>query len=342
MWWSDGSSLACAVLTPPGLCSQQVTTKKLLAVGRLDKRSDGNLSSSNERSFGTWAISPVRQSSGTPVQHQVYGSNDVLLTNLMVSFWLAVHILEQSALLNLVVLPNSQKQHKALKRHETNLHSCEMTFWTTDQLPVYVTENPAGASVSSHKVHANFFPPKYVFHHLRQSEIPKANHAGNASASPHRCAVASAQPNSETLGDEYRTSKVQLPDQTGAAVAESHSRVPAGCVWSWPRGPISCAGWGPSSSLALSCSLRLSPFTAGSALAAWCAPQPPPWPQLHNHQQLSSCICPPACVWRKRDSAGLHSAQIPPSADTVNIQTLQLLHWHAVIKRQSVYLYAQH
>lgn len=112
-----------------------------------------------------------------------------------------------------------------------------MTFLTTDQLPVYVTENPASAPVSSHKVHANFPPPpKKKFHHLRQSEIPKANHAGNASASRHQCTVASAQPNSETLGDEYRTSKVQLPghgsDQTGAAVAESHSRVPEGCVWS--------------------------------------------------------------------------------------------------------------
>lgn len=114
-------------------------------------------------------------------------------------------------------------------------------------------------------------------------------------------------------------------------VAESHSRVPEGYVWSWPRGPISCAGWGRSSSLALSVSsyLRLSLFTASGALADWCAPQPPPWSQLHNHQQLSSCICPPACLWRKRDSAGLHSAQIPPSADSVNMQTHQLLHRHA-------------
>lgn len=118
-------------------------------------------------------------------------------------------------------------------------------------------------------------------------------------------------------------------------VAESHSRVPEGYVWSWLHGPISCAGWGQSSSLAVCSSyLRLSLFTASSALAAWCAPQPPPWSQLHNHQQLSSCICLPACLWRKRDSAGLHSAQIPPSADSVNIQTKQLLHWHAVIKRQ--------
>lgn len=146
-----------------------------------------------------------------------------------------------------------------------------------------------------------------------------------------------------------RTGQVQLPgratfpghrsDQIWAIVAESHSRVPAGCVWSWPRGPISCAGWGRSSWLALSVYSypRLSLFTASGALADWCAPQPPPWPQLHNHQQLSPCICPPACLWRKRDSAGLHSAQIPPSADSVNIQTHQLLHRHAVIKLLSVH-----
>lgn len=124
-------------------------------------------------------------------------------------------------------------------------------------------------------------------------------------------------------------------DQTGVMVVQSHSRVPEGYVWSWPHGPISCANWGRSSSLALCVSsyLCLSLFTASSALAAWCAPQPPPWSQLHNHQQLSSWIQPPACLWRKRDSAGLHSAQIPRSADSVNIQIWQLLHWHAVIKR---------
>lgn len=128
-------------------------------------------------------------------------------------------------------------------------------------------------------------------------------------------------------------------DQICTKLQESHSRVPVGCVWSWPHGPISCAGWERSSSLVLSVSsyLRLSLFTASGALADWCAPQSPPWPQLHNHQQLSPCICPPACLWRKRDSAGLHSAQIPPSADSVNIQTHQLLHKHEVIKCQSVH-----
>lgn len=128
-------------------------------------------------------------------------------------------------------------------------------------------------------------------------------------------------------------------DQIWAKLQESHSRVPVGCVWSWPHGPISCAGSERSSSSALSVSsyLRLSLFTASGALADWCEPQPPPWPQLHNHQQLSPCICPPACLWRKRESAGLHSAQIPPSADSVNIQTHILLHKHEVIKRQSVH-----
>lgn len=77
--------------------------------------------------------------------------------------------------------------------------------------------------------------------------------------------------------------------------------------------------------------LCLSLLTASGALADWCAPQPPPWPQLHNHQQLSPCICPPACLWRKRDSAGLHSAQIPPSAESVNTQAHQLLCKHAAI-----------
>lgn len=139
------------------------------------------------------------------------------------------------------------------------------------------------------------------------------------------------------------TTQVQLPghrsDQIWTTVAESHSQVPEGCVWSWPRGPISCAGWGPSSSLVLSVFsyLRLSLFTASGALAAWCAPQPPPWSQLHNHQLLSPCICLLACLWRKRDSAGLHSAQIPPSVDTVNIQTHQRLHRHAVIKLLSIH-----
>lgn len=115
--------------------------------------------------------------------------------------------------------------------------------------------------------------------------------------------------------------------QIWAMVAESHSRVPEGYVWSWPHGPISCAGWGQSSSLALyrSSYLRLSLFTASSGLAVWCAPQSPSMATAAQ-PQLSPCICPPACLWRKRDSAGLHSAQIPPSAESVNIHSLQLLY----------------
>lgn len=108
------------------------------------------------------------------------------------------------------------------------------------------------------------------------------------------------------------TSRVQRRDSDPnrvAAATERHSRVPAGCGWSWRRAPISCAGWGRSSWWL---PIRVCP---GSA-AHRCAPQPP-WPHLHTSAAAAAAAAAlslPNRLWRKRDSAGLHSAQIPPSA----------------------------